>query len=134
MVLTEALIAPGVTRGLGDLPFHADGPLVRWLMAGADVLPEARTHVAVHRFDAVPAARRDYCEPHVHTVPELNLVLPVDALRVEIVLGEERHDVEGPASIFIPPGLAHSANVLRGTGFFVAILLGVGAYEDAFAA
>ncbi len=128
------LIAPGLLRDLRGLPFHEDGPLVRWLMAGAELHPDADTHVAVHRVDALPQASRAYCEPHEHVVPEINLILPAPELVYEIVLGDERYDVAGPASVFIPPGVPHSANAKAGTGFFVAILLGINDYADAFAA
>ena len=43
-----------------------------------------------------------------------------------------RYEVRGPASVFIPAGLPHSANVRAGTGFFVAIVLGVQEYDTAF--
>lgn len=127
------LISPGALRGLQDIPFHDDGPLTRWLMAGAEIHPGSQTHVAVHRVEAVPAAPRVYCDVHEHTVPELNLILPTTQLTYEIVLGEERYEVQGPASIFIPAGLRHSANVRSGSGFFVAIVLGVQDYSAAFA-
>jgi hypothetical protein len=127
------LIAPGLRQDLSALPFHDDGPLVRWLMAGGALHPEARTHVAVHHVDGARPERRDYCDVHEHSVAELNLVLPATALRFDIVLGDEHHEVGGPASVFIPPGVRHSANVIEGSGFFVAILLGVGDYADAFA-
>ena len=126
------LISPGIASGLGEIPYHDEGPLTRWLLSDADVHPAARTHVAVHRVNAVLDADRDYCDVHEHTVPELNLFLPVTDLVYDITLGEETYEVYGPASVFIPPGLAHSANVRSGTGFFVAIVLGVRDYDAAF--
>ena len=129
------LISPGLVSGLGTIPFHGEGPLVRRLMAGADVHPQAGTHVAVHRVDAVADETRTYCDVHEHTVGELNLILPDPGTRLiyDIVLGDELHRVEGPASIFIPKDLPHSANVREGSGFFVAIVLGVGDYARSFA-
>ena len=126
------LIAPGVLSGLERIRYHDEGPLTRWLMSGADVHPCADTHVAVHRVDAVADAERDYCDVHEHTVPELNLILPITDLIYDIVLGDDRYEVHGPASVFIPAGLSHSANVRAGTGFFVAIVLGVQEYDTAF--
>jgi hypothetical protein len=37
-------------------------------------------------------------------------------LTVEIVLDDEQYEVAAPASVFIPKGLRHSANCLRGSG------------------
>lgn len=126
------LISPGIVSGLEEIPYHDEGPLTRWLLSGADIHPEAGTHVAVHRIDAVADADRDYCDVHEHSVPELNLILPITDLVYDITLGAETYEVHGPASLFIPPRLAHSANVRAGTGFFVAIVLGVQDYEAAF--
>ena len=58
--------------------------------------------------------------------------LPITDLIYDIVLGDARYEVHGPASVFIPAGLPHSANVRAGTGFFVAIVLGVQEYDTAF--
>lgn len=128
------LISPGLLGDLKDLLFHDEGPLTRWLMSGAELHPDAGTHVAVHRVSGLQRESRAYCEVHEHTVPELNLILPITNLTYEIVLGDERYDVDGPASVFIPAGLPHSANVKAGSGFFVAIALGVQDYAASFAA
>jgi hypothetical protein len=117
---------------LGEIPFHASGPLVRWLMSGGDIHPDAHTHIAVHEVGPVPFAERAYCEVHEHAVPEFNLILPVPALSYMISLDDERYEVNGPASIYIPPGVKHSANVAEGHGYFIAILLGVGDYARSF--
>jgi hypothetical protein len=130
---TAGLISPGLPRGLETIPHHHAGPLIRWLMAGAELHPEAGAHVAVHRLDAVDDRGRDYCDVHAHDVPELNLVLPDGELTYDIVLGDETHTVAGPASVLIPAGLPHSANVRSGSGYFVAILLGVDDYAGALA-
>jgi hypothetical protein len=127
------LIAPGVPSDLRDLPFHDDGPLTRWLMSGAELHRESQTHVAVHFMSDVQRLSRAYCDVHEHTVPELNLILPVTELTYEIVLGDERYDVSGPSSVYIPAGTPHSANVKAGTGFFVASVFGVQDYAAAFA-
>lgn len=118
------LISPGLLCDPKDLPLHDAGPPTRWLMAGTEIHPESQTHVAVHRVSGLQRESRTYCDVHEHAVAELNLILPITSLTYEIVLGDERYDVEGPASIFIPAGLPHSANVKAGSGFFVEIVLG----------
>ena len=52
----------------------------------------------------------------------VNILLSLDRLVYEITLGDEVYEVEAPASIYIPAGLVHSANVIEGSGFFVAII------------
>ncbi len=118
------LISRGEVSPLRDVPFHgaADAPITRRVLAGGDLFPEAEKRVVAHEMRAVSAASRDYCEPHVHDCPEINILLSLDRLVYEITLGDEVYEVEAPASIYIPAGLVHSANVIEGSGFFVAII------------
>jgi len=43
-------------------------------------------------------------------------------LSYEIRLEDELYVVEAPATIYIPAGMVHSANVIEGTGFFLAVI------------
>ncbi|WP_223204990.1 cupin domain-containing protein [Gordonia jinghuaiqii] len=118
------LISRGEVSPLKDVPFHggADAPITRRVLAGGDIFPQAEKRVVAHEMRAVSAASRDYCEPHVHDCPEINILLSMDHLVYEITLGDEVYEVEAPASIYIPAGLTHSANVIEGSGFFIAII------------
>jgi hypothetical protein len=118
---------PVVVRGriepLANVPFHHDGPLTRWLMAGAALHPGLDYHIAIHQFTDVEPAPREYCEVHVHDYDEINVFHTTSALHVAVRLGEHTLQVEAPATVFIPAGTPHAANVTSGTGFMVAILL-----------
>ncbi|GAC54123.1 hypothetical protein [Gordonia amicalis] len=118
------LISRGEISPLKDVPFHgaSEAPVTRRVLAGGDLFPEAEKRVVAHEMRAVSAGNRDYCEPHVHDCPEINILLSLDHLVYEITLGDESYVVEAPASIYIPAGLVHSANVIEGSGFFIAII------------
>ncbi|MET0386791.1 MAG: homocitrate synthase [Polyangiales bacterium] len=118
------LISLGEVSALKDVPFHgADhAPLLRRVLTGGAVHPQAEKRIVAHELRAVSAEKRAYCEPHVHDCPEINLLLTLDRLVYEITLGSEVFIVEAPASIYIPAGLVHSANVIEGSGFFIAII------------
>lgn len=120
----SALISTGLVQPLHHVPFHSNGiaPLTRRVMAGAEVLPQVKKHVVAHELREVSAAFRSYCEPHVHDCAEINILLSMSRLVYEIRLADETYIVEAPATIYIPAGLVHSANVLEGTGFFLAML------------
>ncbi len=62
---------------------------------------------------------------HEHDADELNILLPTTSLVCEVMLGDERHEVHGPASIVVPAGLRHSIAVKAGTGFLVSVALDV---------
>jgi hypothetical protein len=87
-------------------------------------LPRGLDDVTVRALDAGARLRWDRAERHEHDVPELNVILPVTALTCEIVLGDERYDVEGAASLVVPSGLPHSIDVKAGTGFLLSVALG----------
>lgn len=128
------LISPGLLSGLESIPVHNGGPLVRRLMSGAQVHPQAGRHVAAHRIDAARDASRAYCDVHEHTVGELNLVLPDPALgscptscwATSCIASRVRR-------AFHPRRARHSSNVREGPGSLVAIVLGVQDYARSFA-
>lgn len=128
----KSLISPGLVQSLSLLSHHQAAPFTRRLMAGGDIHSVADCHVAVHEIRDLDKQDRDYCEPHRHSCGELNLLLSFGHLRFRITLGDEIYFLEAPASIFIPPGLLHSANAIEGSGFFVAIV-DSSDYESSFA-
>ena len=119
-----ALISPGLVQALHHVPFHGGGvaPLCRRVLAGPDVHPQVNKHIVAHEVRDVSADHRSYCEPHVHDCSEINILLSLTRLTYEIRLGDEVYLVEAPATIYIPAGLVHSANVVEGSGFFVALV------------
>src|SRR5690242_9139446 len=117
------LISSGISEPLSSIPFHRDAPLERRRMAGWDLHPSANLHVAVHEIRAVPhVEERSYCLSHTHDCAELNLLIAFERLVFRFTLGDEEYIQAAPASVFIPAGLPHSANVIEGSGFFVVIL------------
>lgn len=86
-------------------------------------LPRGVDGIDVRAVEGTARGRWDRSQVHEHDLAELNLVLPITTLRCEVVLGDERYDVEGAASIVVPAGLPHSVNVTSGTGFFVSVSL-----------
>ena len=124
----SALIVRGRIEPLSEVPFHDEGPLTRWLMASKALHPQFGMYVAVHEFRDVEPAARAYCTPHVHDHDELNIFHSATGLTVELLLGEETVTVEAPATILIPAGTPHSANVRSGSGTMTAILF-AGEYQ-----
>lgn len=119
------VIASGVVSDISAIAFHGSAPLLRIMLAGKGMLEECQKHIAAHIIDTVESAPRKYCLPHRHNCGEINLVLSLTELTeltYQIQLGSETFIVKSPASIFIPAGVLHSANVLSGSGVFVVIV------------
>ena len=119
----HAAIVPGRPEPLDGVPFHEAGPLRRWLLASDELAPGAGVFIALHEFSDVPPAERVYCRPHRHDHDEINVFHTTSRLEVEVLLGEEKVVVEAPATVLIPAGTPHAANVRSGSGVMVAILL-----------
>jgi hypothetical protein len=119
--VSDASIHPLVVRPMSEAnPGYLDvAGIVR--LAAPDAAPH---HLAVHRIEGPPPSSAGYSVPHAHhDVTELNILLPDDdGLAYTMVLGAGPPQVvEGPCVVVVPPGVAHSANILRGTGWFVVV-------------
>ena len=118
------LISHGVSEALSLVPFHNrdQAPLTRRVLSGASIHASLNRRIVIHELREVRAERRNYCDPHIHDFVEVNLLLTTTRLRYEVRLGDDTYFVDAPASIHIPAGLVHSANVFEGSGFFIALL------------
>jgi hypothetical protein len=86
-------------------------------------LPHGLDGVGLEAVGGATRGRWERAEVHVHDLAELNVVLPVTAMTCEVVLGDERYEVEGTASIVVPPGLPHAVTVTSGSGYMLTVAL-----------
>lgn len=98
---------------------------------------ETPLQLAIHTISDVADPRPDYCIVHTHAdYDEINLIEndpahPNKPLKVRFTFGEEEQVIEAPASITIPAGMPHAANVVSGCGTFTCIrLTGQGQYKQ----
>lgn len=104
---------------LSSIPFHSDIKCIERIVA-----KEFPFHVAIQHITGAQSMPRDYTRLHTHDVPEINIVLGnTDELVHGIHLGAEFYEVKSPSTIWIPPHLEHSANVISGSGYFICIIL-----------
>lgn len=118
----SCLITHGVEFPLENIPFHGKAPLKRILMSGSEAGSNFNLHIAIHVIgEQLPFEYRSYSQSHAHNCDEWNIIIG-DTLEFEIMLNDEKYIVKSPATIYIPKGTVHSANVLEGKGIFIAIL------------
>jgi len=112
------LIHVGKNQPLDTIPFHND-------IRSIDRIAWERfpVHLAVHHINGIDRMPERYVEAHTHEEPEVNIIMSDGELVYEIGLGDETYTVTAPAAIWIPPGLSHSANVIRGSGYFACMIL-----------
>lgn len=113
------LIHQNVSTPLSTVAFHHDISFIERFFA--DTFP---LHLAIHQVSCDLPNTLMYTEPHWHDVAELNVIMSDEHdLEYLIQLGEEEYHVKSNASIWIPAGVMHAANVIRGNGYFVALRL-----------
>jgi len=116
---TQALIFNLLPSVLSNVPFHTDTHAITRYFA--DAFP---CHMAIHHVSPVFIAPPQYTAPHVHDEhDEINIIISPDKLIYKIQLGDEEYIVQNNASIWIPRGMVHSANILKGSGYFIALRL-----------
>ncbi len=110
---------------VGEIPYHEMtranqeiGPSYNYM--DQSLVPEADMVIHIREIKHVPPGFKPYVEPHQHEVSSLYGI--VGELTVEVTLDNEKHEVTGPTSIFIPPGMMHSIRPLRGKGQMIIML------------
>lgn len=86
---------------------------------GKSLVPEADIHVGLQEVKKVPPDS-SFVEPHKHDVSQFYGI--IGELTVEVTLEDEKHEVSGPASIFIPTGMMHTFRPIRGSGYVMIVL------------
>ncbi|MEA3515458.1 MAG: 2-isopropylmalate synthase [Nanoarchaeota archaeon] len=120
----QKYIKRGVVEPLEKLPFHGKAPFKRLLMLDKASIPESSNYVSVHFIKDLPKEFPKYSKLHKHDCDEINLILSEDdKLIYKVQFENEVYEVSSPATIFIPKGVKHSAEVLSGKGIFVCIIL-----------
>jgi hypothetical protein len=88
----------------------------------SDLVPEADVNLGIRHVINTPTDFKPHIEPHTHEVSQVYAV--VGELTVEVLLDEEKHQISGPAGIFIPAGMMHTIRPLKGSGYLVVVVRG----------
>lgn len=119
----EHLITKGVEQALSSVAFHHDAPLTRYVMLQKDRTEgDGGFRVVTHIINNLPNEVQPYCDLHWHDFDEVNLILSEEgSLKYKIRLEDEEYEVSAPATVYIPKGIKHAAEVISGKGVFLAI-------------
>ena len=86
----------------------------------SSMVPEADVVLLVNEIKKVAPNLEQYVEPHTHDATQLYAI--IGDLKVEVFLEDERHEVQGPACIFIPAGMKHVLRETSGSGYIVVVV------------
>lgn len=124
----QTLIKKGVIHPLLNIPFHHKAPLKRLLMQDAKTFPDlefsANYRIVAHIINKLPKRIPEYVDMHAHNCDEINLILSQNGKLVyEVFFEDEKYTVSSPATVYIPKGVRHKAQVRKGQGIFVCIIM-----------
>ena len=116
---TQSLIFKMLPAALSGVPFHQNTEsITRYFSKGFPV------HLAVHEVSPVATTPAEYTQPHIHSdSDEVNIIISKDSLLYKIQLDTDEYIAGNNSCIWIPRGMIHSANVLKGAGYFITIRL-----------
>jgi len=117
------IISNGIFEELSKIPFHESIDFLKRI-----IFPEIdNVHLAVHIIENARARNEEYAQPHTHDVPELNLILSQDdELEYRINFDGKEQIVKSPSALWIPAGVEHSANAIRGSGIYMCLVFSKG--------
>ncbi len=108
-----------ISESLDAIPFHSQ---VKWI--DRMVATNIPFHLAVHKITEAKELPLEYVETHVHSSPELNIILgDDDTFLFRVHLGDEIHHVKSRSTIWIPAGLNHSIMAINGSGYYICLIL-----------
>ncbi len=115
--LEHPLIHTMMPRALSNVPFHKNTKSIRRYFAENFPL-----YLAVHEVSPVTTPPIEYTKPHLHEdFDEVNIIISHHDLLYAIQLADDKFTVSNNACIWIPRGIVHSANVLKGSGYYITI-------------
>ncbi|MBC7826439.1 MAG: hypothetical protein H7122_01735 [Chitinophagaceae bacterium] len=102
---------------LSNVPFHRNSKWITRYFA-----KQFPFHLAVHEVSPVMIPPVEYTEPHIHEdCDEINIIISQHDLLYKIQVGDNKFVVSNNSCVWIPRGMKHAANVLKGSGHFITM-------------
>ena len=109
-------------KAIGDLPHHqmekAKSAFTALVYMDNSLVSDADVVINIAEMD-LKEPLQAYVDQHTHEVSSSYAI--VGELVIEVSLESETQEIQGPAGVFIPAGVAHSVRPLRGKGTLVVI-------------
>ena len=113
------LIQRLVEAPLASVAFHSNTPSITRLSTKHNLPISIGVH-CVSRTDEPPT---EYSILHSHDSPELNILISSKGCELvyKLRFEDEIYTVSAPATVWIPAGLKHSANLVSGEGNYICL-------------
>ncbi len=123
------LILPVKTRSATELIKHRHGVGERYVFADHNNNPTGNIYAIIRTVENVDKPD-PHVDKHAHDVDSLWMFLgdnkDLTGLQVFVILGDEKHTLDSPASIYVPAGVQHTYGFVKGSGKYINIVLAPG--------
>ena len=121
------LIGKPFARSAEELIRHKLGQGIRYVFLDTRVIPTTSFYAIVREVNDVREDERSHVDMHSHNCDSAFLFIgnspALKGLTAEVTLENEKYTLDSPASVFIPAGLAHTYRFIRGSGYYINIVL-----------
>ena len=122
----KKLILNVEARSSEELVKHSKGPGTRFVFSDHNNNPETGIYVIMRAVENVDHPEM-HIEPHTHEFESLFIFRgynpDLTGLEVDVLLGDQWHNMQSPKTIRIPPGLSHNYRFVKGSGEYWNIVL-----------
>lgn len=123
------LILPIEERSAEELKKHTKGKGKRYVFSDHRNNPDGNIYCIVRTVRNIRKPS-SHVEMHSHNADSLWLFIgdgeKLEGLQIQVKLGDNTFDVSSPASIYIPAGVEHTYNLMKGSGKYINIVLAKG--------
>jgi len=110
-----------------ELIAHKEGQGTRYVFLDKRIVPDSSFYTIVRKVTNVQEDKKSHVGMHSHNCDSAFLFIGdnknLKGLICEVCLGNEKYMIESPTSVFIPRGLQHSYRFIKGSGYYVNIVL-----------
>ncbi len=121
------LIGNPFIKSSTELTGHQEGQGIRYVFLDKRVIPDSTIYSIVRKVVDVHEDSKSHVDMHKHNCDSAFLFIGnrknLRGLVCEVSLGNEKYLIESPTSVFIPKGLNHSYRLVRGSGYYINIVL-----------
>jgi hypothetical protein len=114
------------TRPLVSANAH-ELPVKRTIFIDKAMVPETSVYQAMHEVHGLETPPGDYQIRHCHDFVETYIFLGrgenFSGLRAELIIEDERYEIDSPVSVYIPKGVFHNYKLLKGSGILIVTAL-----------
>ncbi len=121
------IIKPEIRKTSEIKHHHDNAPGERYVFVDKKLFPQSEFYVIGRRVESIPEGQKDYVDEHRHNCNSYYLFIgdneDLSGLKAEVVIENDKREVESPCSVLIPEKVLHTYKLIEGNGWFIHVVL-----------